>query len=397
MIDNKTYTIVNRLIEDAHQKRKRNIVNIISGDISTKPPIKILRGLRGIGKTTALLQLIKLSSEQEKSFYFSADWPQVRASTLYEYTIGLLESGHKFLFIDEIHTYPDWESEIKIIVDQFPEIRVLATGSAPVVFRGDRREKIYEWGPMTFSEYLYLKYNVKLASHEEWKSHDKSTALIAPYYPDIEGWFSEYYKIGGFPFSLEYSYEDNINAIFTVIKQSLEKDAVTILKLSSQKIMAMEKLLYLVATSPPGEMSINSLSKNLGISKINVEEIIQALEQMKLLRMLKPDASGASLVRSEPKILFAHPNLRVSICEKLGIKPEIGSIREELVLFGLEQREYKVYTVKGFKKNPDYVIKKGNMSTVIEIGGAGKGKDQLYGFPDSLLLKGNQLMALSLV
>jgi predicted AAA+ superfamily ATPase len=396
MIDNRTFTIVNQLIHDASEKRKRNIIDLISKEISTKPPIKILRGLRGIGKTTALLQIIKTC--QEKSFYFSADWPQVRRTTLYEYTVGLIEDGYKMLFIDEIHTYPGWESETKAIVDQFPGIKLFVTGSAPVVFRGDRREKIYEWGPMSFSEYLHLKHDVKIEieSEEVWKSPGKSTTLISRYYPDIEGWFKEYLKIGGFPFSLEYSYQDTVDTIFTVIKQSIEKDAVTILKLSPQKIMAMEKLLYFVATSSPGEMSINSLSRNLGISKIIVDEIIGALEQMKLLRALKPDASGAKLIRGEPKILFSHPNLRAAICDKLGVTPDIGSTREELALFGLEQRGYKVYTIKGFKKNPDYVIKKNNISTVIEIGGEGKSSAQLKDFPDSLLVKGNQLMTLLL-
>jgi predicted AAA+ superfamily ATPase len=395
MVDNRVFTIVNQLLEIASQKKPRDIVDKISGDVSTKPPIKILRGLRGIGKTTALLQVIK--NRKEKSFYFSADWPQVRASTLYEYSVSLIESGYKELFIDEIHTNPEWESEIKAIVDQFPGAGIFASGSAPVVFRGDRREKIYEWGPMTFSEYLYLKYDVTIKSGQDWRSHEKSTEAITPYYPDIEGWFNEYTRIGGFPFSLEYSYEDTIDTIFTVIKQSIEKDAATILKLSSQKTLAMEKLLYFIATSKPGELSVNSLSKNLAISKVSVDEIIDALEQMKLLRSLKPDATGAKLVRGEPKILFTHPNLRVAICEKLGLTPEIGSIREELVLFGLEQRGYKIYTMKGFKKNPDYVIKKNNVSTVIEVGGAGKDKAQLKDFPDSLLVKGNQLMTLLLI
>ena len=75
----------------------------------------------------------------------------------------------------------------------------------------------------------------------------------------------------------------------------------------------------------------------------------------------------------------------------------LGSIREETVLFGLEQRGYKISTVKGFKKNPDYVIKKDNVSTVIEIGGPGKSSAQLKYFPDSLVIKGNLLMSLLLI
>ena len=365
------------------------------GDLSSLPPIKVLRGLRGIGKTTVLLQLMAACSE--KRFYFSADWPQVKNLSLYEYTVRLIENGIKMLFIDEIHTIPHWERDIKAVVDQFPSARLLVSGSAPVVFRGDRREKVYEWGPMTFSEYLHLRYDVTLdIQGGEWQSQDDSARLTARLYPNINTWFKEYIQIGGFPFSLEYSFDDSLQTIFTVIKQSLEKDAVSILKLSAQKVLAMEKLLYFVATSKPGELSVNSLSRNLGISKPIIDEIIQALDQMKILRVLRPLATGARLVRGEPKILFAHPNLRFAICRKLGIEPEIGSVREELALFGFELLGYSVHTVKGFKKNPDYVIKKGMEEIVVEIGGPNKGGSQIQDIPNALIVRGQQLMALLL-
>jgi len=386
---------VNRLSGEADKKRRRTIVGNMSGELSSLPPIKVLRGLRGIGKTTVLLQLMSASSE--KRFYFSADWPQVKNQSLYEYTVQLIESGVKMLFIDEIHTIPDWERDIKAVVDQFPSARLLVSGSAPVVFRGDRREKVYEWGPMAFSEYLHIRYDVSVnAVGEEWRSADASASLISRFYPDIQGWFKEYMQIGGFPFSLEYSFEDSMQTIFTVIKQSLEKDAVSILKLSSQKVLAMEKLLYLLATAKPGELSVNSLSRNLAVSKPIIDEIIQALEQMKILRVLLPLASGARLVRGEPKVLFSHPNLRFAICRQLGVEPEIGSIREELALFGFELLGFSVHTIKGFKKNPDYIVKKGMETTVIEIGGPNKGGDQIQGIPNALVLREQQLMALLL-
>ena len=158
----------------------------------------------------------------------------------------------------------------------------------------------------------------------------------------------------------------------------------------------MEKLLYFVATSKPGELSVNSLSRNLAVSKPIIDEIIQALEQMKILRVLRPLATGARLVRGEPKILFAHPNLRFAICRTLGLEPEIGAVREELALFGFELLGYSVHTVKGYKKNPDYIIKKGLEETVVEIGGPNKDYGQIKDIPNALLLRERQLMALLL-
>jgi predicted AAA+ superfamily ATPase len=149
-----------------------------------------------------------------------------------------------------------------------------------------------------------------------------------------------------------------------------------------------------IVKGKPGELSVNSLSRNLGISKPVVDEIIQALEQMKILRVLRPLATGARLVRGEPKILFAHPNLSFAICRKLGLEPEIGAVREELALFGFELRGYTTHTVKGYKKNPDYIIKKGPEETVVEISGPNKGSAQIQDIPNALVIREQQLMAL---
>jgi len=392
--------IVKNLIKRSMARQKRKIVPVALNEMNMKPDIKIFRGFRGVGKTTALLQVI--GSSTENCFYFSADWPQVRRKSLYDFTVDVLKEGFNYIFIDEIHTYPSWEVEIKAIVDQFPDTKIFASGSAPVVFTGDRREKIYDLSPLDFSEFLYLKYKEDISpilagDPDEWMDEGRSIASTASFHPRIEGWFKEYYHIGGFPVCIEYSFDDTLEAIFSAIKISLEKDAVSFLKISSPKILAMEKLLYFIATSPPGEMSITSMCKNLGVSKDSIYEIISALENMKIIRQLKPHGGGSKLVRGESKLLFAHPNFRTAICKKLGIPADIGSIREELALFGLAKRGYHIFTLKGLKKSPDYMIKKGNTEMVIEIGGESKNRKQLEGFDNAILVRDSQLIRLLLI
>lgn len=385
--------IVSRLTKRAANLKKRNIVHKILDEIEQKPDIKVIRGFRGVGKTTALLQV--LHQWKEKSVYFSADWPQVRQHSLYDFTLEILKDGNLFIFIDEIHTYPNWETEIKAIVDQFPDTKLIVSGSAPVVFVGDRRQTIYDMDPMDFSEFLALKYNQTIeTSSDSWKSESQCIDTLSEYYPQIEGRFKEYYQIGGFPVAIDYDFEKTLEAIFTAIKMSLEKDAASFLKVSSSKILAMEKFLYFLATSKPGETSINSLSKNLAVSKDSIYEILSALERMKIIRVMKPYGTGGKLVRGEPKILFAHPNLRVAVCKKLRMEPEIGSLREELAVFGFDRRGYNIYTIKGQKKSPDYTIKNEKESLVVEIGGKNKSRKQLEQFENGLVVKDMQLLAL---
>ncbi|MDD2717661.1 MAG: AAA family ATPase [Candidatus Wallbacteria bacterium] len=394
MRDQNLLQIVNKLVSKATSLKCRKIVFTIISELDRNPEIKVIRGLRGVGKTTVLLQI--LNSFRNNGFYFSADWPQVRSTSLYDFIVELLKDGFKMICVDEIHTYPNWEQDLKAVSDQFSGVILLVSGSAPAVFSGDRREKIYELEPMDFSEYLLIKKEIVLNAGDSWNTAHESAEITANHFPEISGWFSDYYHSGAFPISLEQSAEDTLNSIFTGIQQSLWKDAASFLKISSRKILAMEKLLYFLATSHPGEFSITSICGTLELSKSSVYEIVSAMERMKLIRVIKPYASGGKLVRGEPKILFTHPNLRVAICHKLGFEAKIGSIREELALFAFKQRGFSFYTVKGLKKSPDYLLKKGKDVLYVEIGGENKNRKQLKSLKNSILIQENQLTALAL-
>jgi len=159
----------------------------------------------------------------------------------------------------------------------------------------------------------------------------------------------------------------------------------------------MAKMLFSLATASLGEFSINSLTQQLEIKKHKGYELISLLEKMKILRMVKPSGRGPKLVRGDPKLLFYHPNLRSALCAALKIQPNLGALREELAVFALSARGWTVSTIKGMKKNPDYIVQKGNQKLVVEVGGNSKGKSQLQGFEEeTLLLDERKLITLAL-
>lgn len=374
----------------------RDIKSEIERSLDTGPRIKILRGFRGVGKTTLMLQLF--NEKKERSIYLSADWPFVTKTGLYETIRSLVEAGYTLLFIDEVHKSPNWRDEIKSIHDQFAQITLVCSGSAALAFTPDRREIVFDIEPMTLGEYLRLRYHVSTpASAETWNKKE-AIDVVAMLYPRIEGWFFEYVEYGGFPVSLipNYSSDDVMNAIYFAIMKSVREDSVSFLKLSNEKIFAMEKLLIFFATSSPGELSITSLSSSLRISKTVVYEIIDALINMKLLRLIRPSSSGAALVRGEPKLIFTHPNLRVAICKQLKESYNFGAVREELAVFGFVRKGWKINTIKGAKKSPDYILETGKQKLVVEIGGASKNRSQLAGFENIMLIKDEQIITLLL-
>jgi predicted AAA+ superfamily ATPase len=117
---------------------------------------------------------------------------------------------------------------------------------------------------------------------------------------------------------------------------------------------------------------------------------------MRILRLVRPHGGGAKLVRGEPKLMFYHPVMRSAVCNALQIKPDKGAVREELAVFCFNQRGWKVNTIKGMKRSPDYVIEKRGEQLVVEIGGPSKKRTQLKEFEDkSIVITDLQLMALA--
>jgi len=360
--------------------------------IHKEPRIKLVRGFRGSGKTTILLQLF---NEYDDAIYISVDSPIIAEEKLYYILKELIINGYKTLLIDEIHKYPNWRRDVKAIYDEFPDVTIICSGSAPLAFIPERREEVIDVEPMGFREFLEIKYNISIESNDEWLDKDRSIELVAKYSPEIESHFKEYIQVGGYPISIRYDTESSKRALYASIRKSIYEDSSAILKMSQEKIFGMNQILVFLATSEPGELSVTTLSSITNLSKSVVYELLNALEGMKIIRVLRPYGKGAKLVRGSPKMLFYHPNLRYAICNELNTEPSVGAVREELAVFSLTSRKYPVYTIKGAKKNPDYYVGK-PLNSVIEIGGPGKTRRQIKGMKNAVLLKPDQLIALSL-
>ena len=382
-----------RLGENVKSLQHRYTFLDIKKRLFKEPRIKLLRGFRGSGKTTLLLQIF--NEHRKDSIYISTDSPIVADESLYEILKKFIEFGYSILLVDEIHKYPNWRRDVKAIYDEFPKVFTVCSGSAPLAFLPERREEVIDVDPMGFGEFLKLKYNISLRAKNEWTNPEKSIEITAKHSPKIESLFNEYMQVGGYPTSITYDVESAKKSLYFSIRKSIYEDSMSILKMSQEKAFAMNKILTLLATSPPGELSINNLSNITEMSKTTVYELLDALEKMKIIRIIKPYGKGSKLVRGTPKVLFYHPNLRYAICNELGAEPNIGSLREDLAVFAFTKRGYTVNTIRGARKSPDYFIGK-PLNLVVEIGGRSKTKKQLKGFKKSLIIKPDQLIVLSL-
>jgi len=339
-----------------------------------KKPIILMPGIRGVGKTTLMLQLF---NEIEGSFYFSADSILVRTSSLYEVVEEAYRHGYRIVFIDEVHMYRKWIEELKNIYDDF-NVRVVASGSSSAAIKKGgivlgRRALEVPLPLLTLGEYVYLKEGETYPSRVEDVLDKKSTIKWLASHPMAEKHYKEYMHVGGFPAG---AVEKGM--IFKLMKRMVYEDAVAEFSLTRNKVDVCERLLGFLALSKPGEFSYTSFSSMSGYGKSTVYEAVNMLLELGILREVR-EKTPKSEAKGSIKLLFSHPNLRVAFAEQLMREAELGALREEYFLFHMAELGFPVFIPKGMKKHPDYEVIMGKKSIVFEVGGGGKGGRQLEG------------------
>lgn len=116
----------NRLISNVDKKFTRYLYNRIHWENRL---IGIV-GPRGVDKTTLVLQYIKNNLDVRHTLNVSAEDFYFAKHRLSDLASDFVKWGGKYLFIDEIHKYPDWSNELKLIYDYHNHLKVVFTGSS---------------------------------------------------------------------------------------------------------------------------------------------------------------------------------------------------------------------------------------------------------------------------
>lgn len=364
----KEYKIIDEVIVDYHSlisslAKKYNKKRFIYSDLYNSSKhnwISFLIGLRGTGKTVLFSQL---ANELKNFVYISLDDSRLKLFTLIEiikYIIG--NYNPKFVFIDEINTYPEWYKELKNIFDLFPKVKFFATGSSSVnILEGSidlsRRMKIFYLPPLSFREYLYLKHNIKippLTLNEILKEPMKYVDLLG-----YESKFIDYFK-SALPFCL---FDFDIKILSNLISKIIESDLIRLRKINIENVYEIYKILFFLTTSNE-KINYSNMSKNLGIDKTQIIRYIKLLENALLIKRILPYGKGKVILRKTPKIYITVP-FRYVFSRILNIPIDIGALREDFFISHLYH-----YNIRYFATAPDFYVN----GYTFEIGGKGKSR-----------------------
>ena len=361
-----------------------NIVREAMNTINWDAQLICLRGARGVGKTTLMLQYIKSHYRpmSNEVLYVSLDAVYFSTHTLIDLADRFYKNGGKHLFVDEVHKYNSWSREIKEIYDTYPDMRVVISGSSLLnILGGDadlsRRCIPYELHGLSFREYLQFFHNIQIQprSLQDILEHPEEicSEVLDKCHP--LPLFKDYLQHGYFPFYLK-SKENYATLIEQVVNYVIETELPQCYGVDMAMVRKIKALMSIVSSSIPYEVDATKLSGVIGVHRTTVVNYLYMLDKAKLINMLFAEAKTIKKLQKPDKIYIENPNMLYALAEG---NVEIGTARETFCINQLRVHHNVEYS----KKQGDFRV---DGKYTFEIGGQSKGFGQVAGVSDSYVL-----------
>ena len=342
-----------------------------------------IKGARGIGKTTLLLQYIKLhlSDQLEKTLYVSLDSIWFNTNSLIDLVDHFTKRGGEHLFLDEVHKYPGWSQVVKNIYDDYPNLKVVFTGSSLLEIlnaRADlsRRAVVYEMQGFSFREYLRMETGVDfdiLSLEQILNNHVNEAKKIHQKITPFQ-YFETYLQQGYYPF---YREQPNLYEIRLgeVINMMLEIELPLLRGVELAYIAKVKQLLVIIAESVPFMPNVSKLSEKININRATLLSYLHYLSEIGLTRNLFKESYGISRLQKPAKVYLENTNLVYILAKN---NANLGNIRETFFINQLVYNHKVTYTEQtDFKVNDTYFF---------EIGGKNKTNKQIATLENSYLV-----------
>lgn len=332
-------------------------------------------GPRGVGKTTMLLQHIKLYLSTDDTLFVNADDVYFAEHRLFDLATEFYNIGGKHFFIDEVHKYQDWSKELKMIYDYYPDMQVVFTGSSILeIYKGNadlsRRVLSYFLPGLSFREYLILAKGIKmpplslseiLAHKVDFSSNERPLKL-----------FKEYLVKGFYPFFAEPGYEIKLRQI---LNTTIENDIPAYAQMNVATTKKLKQLLYIIAQSVPFKPNYTKIGQMIDVHRNQVADFLFYLERAGIVSQLRNGTGGIRMLGKVEKTYLDNTNLAYALSDS---QPDMGNVRETFFM-----SQMRVQNLIVASNSSDLEIGK----YTFEIGGINKQQKRIRGIDEAYVVK----------
>ena len=336
-----------------------------------------LMGPRGVGKSTMVLQHIKEQAEdvQSKSLYVSADHSYFSTHTLIDTAAQFVREGGEWLYIDEVHKYEGWSTELKQIYDSHPKLHVFFTGSSVLdILEGEadlsRRVLLNNMQGLSFREFLELFHGIKTPVRTLKEVLEGKVQIEGVEHP--LPLFEQYLREGYYPFSLEGYF---LQRLQQVIRLTMEVDIPQYANMTPATGRKLRRMLGIIANNVPYKPEASSLANEIKVSRNDIPNYLLFMEKAGMIGQLRDCTGGMRGLGKTEKVYLDNTNM---IYTMTGENANIGNVRET---FFFNQTRLNLDVISS--KVSDFQIGK----YTFEVGGKKKGLKQVQGVENAYIVR----------
>lgn len=313
-----------------------------------------IKGTRGIGKTTFLLQYAKekFGSCDRQCLYVNMNNFYFHGRGIADFAGEFYHGGGRVLLIDQVFKQPNWSSELRRCHDLFPELKIVFTGSSVMRLKEENPElngivKGYNLTGFSFREFLNLETGEQFEPYsldDILMNHEQIVKKILPKVRPIEH-FQNYIHHGFYPFFLENrNFSENL---LKTMNMMTEVDILLIKQIELKYLTKIKKLFYHLSLEMPQTPNISNLAKEINTSRATVMNYIKYLSDARLLNILYP--IGEDFPKKPARVMMNNSNLIYAIYPILA---EQSNVMETFMVNAL----WKDHKVNQDKKRGTYLI-----------------------------------------
>ena len=312
-----------------------------------------IKGTRGVGKTTFLLQYAKEHFGTDRScLYINLNNFYFQQRGFADFAGEFLKRGGKVLLIDQVFKYDDWSHELRTCYDKYPSLHIVFTGSSVMRLKEENPElngivKSYNLRGFSFREYLNLYTNNEFPAYSLYdiiSNQEKIAKSILSKVRPLD-YFQSYLHHGFYPFFLEKrNYSENL---LKTMSMMIEVDILLIKQIELKYLSKIKKLLYMLAVNGPGAPNISLLAKEIQTSRATVMNYIKYLADARLINMIYE--KGDDFPKKPAKIVMHNTNQMYAIYP---IKVEEQNVLETFFLNTM----WKDHKMNKGKKGISYLV-----------------------------------------
>jgi hypothetical protein len=299
--------IHNTLQEQSNKTIRRELLDEIDWD----QRIIGIKGFRGVGKTTFLIDIVKEKYLNDKScLYVNLNNFYFTRRKIISFADEFYKTGGKTLLLDQIHKYPDWASELKSCYLNFPELKIIFSASPVLRVLDGNNElkdiaKIYHLEGLSFREYLNYQTSLNFRRYTLQEILSSHMTIAQEIIQEVKplAYFNDYLKDGFYPYFLDnkgfYS-----ETLLKHINLALEIDVTYLNQIDLQYLAKLRKLLQIIASQAPFSPNVSKISADVQTSRATIMNYLRYMKNARIINMLFSNGNVDEI--KKPDLVYLH-------------------------------------------------------------------------------------------